>query len=69
MHTLDGPRDESRLMRDLKLLGRMAAMLFGYCVPGGRIRREYRRRERRGETLWLDEAGPPRHREAPLHPR
>jgi hypothetical protein len=44
MRTLDGARGESRLVRDLKLLGRMAAMLYGYFAVGGRLRREYRRR-------------------------
>ena len=69
MHTLDSTRAESRLVRDLKLLRRMAAMLFGYFAAGGRLRREYRRRERRGETFWVDEAGPTQHREAPLRHR
>lgn len=66
MHTLDSAGRESRLRRDLRLLGRMAAMLFGYFVVGGRMRREYRRREALGETFWVDEAGPTEHREAPL---
>jgi hypothetical protein len=69
MHTLDAARGESALTRDLKLLRRMWGMLLGYFVAGGRLRREYRRRERRGEVLWLDEAGPTRHREEPLRPR
>ena len=69
MHTLDSARGESRLARDLKLLGRMAAMLYGYFAVGGRLRREYRRRERRGETFWVDEAGPTQHREEPLRHR
>jgi hypothetical protein len=47
----------------------MAAMLYGYFAAGGRLRREYRRRERRGETFWVDEAGPTRHREEPLRHR
>ncbi|HET9315395.1 MAG TPA: hypothetical protein VFQ51_07375 [Vicinamibacteria bacterium] len=69
MHTLDSTRGESRLKRDLRLLGRMAAMLYGYFAVGGRLRREYRRRERRGEMLWLDDVGPTRHREEPLRHR
>ena len=69
MHTLDGARGESRLARDLKLLGRMAAMLYGYFTVGGRLRREYRRAERRGETFWVDEAGPTHHREEALRQR
>jgi hypothetical protein len=69
MHTLDSSRGESRLTRDLKLLRRMAAMLYGYFAAGGRLRREYRRRERRGEMFWVDEAGSTRHREEPLRHR
>jgi hypothetical protein len=69
MHTLDSSRSENRLMRDLKLLRRMAAMLYGYFAAGGRLRREYRRRERRGEVFWVDEAGSTRHREEPLRHR
>jgi hypothetical protein len=69
MRTLDSSPSESKLARDLKLLRRMAGMLYGYFVTGGRLRREYRRRERRGEVLWLDEAGPTRHREEPLRGR
>ena len=69
MHTLDASTSESWLTRDLKLIRNMLGMLLGYFVVGGRLRREYRRRESRGETLWLDEAGPTQHREAPLQRR
>ena len=69
MHTLDSTRGESALKRDLRLVARMAAMLYGYFVAGGRLRREYRRRERRGETFWVDETGPTHHREEPLRKR
>jgi hypothetical protein len=69
MHTLDAAPSESSLVRDLKLLRRMWGMLFGYFTVGGRLRRAYRRCERRGEVLWLDEAGPTRHREEPLRHR
>ena len=69
MHTLDSGRSASALRRDLRLLGRMAAMLFGYFAVGGRLRRRYRRAQRRGETYWLDEAGATQHREAPLQRR
>lgn len=68
MHTLDASTSESWLVRDLKLVRDMLGMMFGYFVVGGRLRREYRRRERRGETLWLDEVGI-EHREAPLRHR
>ena len=46
-----------------------AAMLYGYFAIGGRLRREYRRRERQGGTFWVDEAGPTQHREEPLRHR
>ncbi len=42
-------------------------MVLQYWIQGGRLRREYRRREARGETLWLDALGETQHREAPLH--
>ncbi|HEY7409372.1 MAG TPA: hypothetical protein VII13_01445 [Vicinamibacteria bacterium] len=54
------------LRRDLGLLWRIAGMVLEYVVAGGRLRREYRRREARGEVLWVDAAGPTRHREEPL---
>ena len=44
-------------------------MVFQYVVPGGRLRREYRRKAARGEVYWVDAAGPTRHREEALHPR
>lgn len=69
MHTLDSARTESTLVRDLRLLGRMAMMLFGYFVIGGRLRRSYREAERRGDVFWVDETGPTQHREAPLQKR
>jgi hypothetical protein len=51
------------IRRDLVMLQRIAAMLFQYFVGGGRLRREYRHKEARGEVFWLDAAGPTRHRE------
>ncbi len=69
MHTLDSARTESTLVRDLRLVGRMAMMLFGYFVVGGRLRRGYRQAERSGDVFWVDETGPTRHREAPLRKR
>jgi hypothetical protein len=65
MHTLDTPQAAS-WRRDLRLLLGIAGMLAGYVVAGGRVRRLYRRKQRRGEVLFLDEEGPTRHREAPL---
>jgi hypothetical protein len=47
----------------------MASMLFGYLTVGARLRREYRRKERKGQVLFLDAMGPTRHRETPLHRR
>jgi len=44
-------------------------MVFQYVVPGGRLRREYRRKAARGEVYWVDAAGPTRHREEALHRR
>jgi len=69
MRTLDERSRASRWTRDLRLLWRMAGMLFGYFTVGTRVRREYRRREARGETFWVDAEGPTRHREAALHRR
>jgi hypothetical protein len=66
MRTLDAASRTAGLKRDVALLLRLAAMLFQYLVPGGRLRREYRRREARGEVYWVDAAGPTRHREEPL---
>jgi hypothetical protein len=52
--------------RDLALLRRLTSMLIQYCFAGGRLRREYRRKEARGEIYWVDGAGETRHREEPL---
>jgi hypothetical protein len=68
MRTLQA-RAAAGFARDLALLWRMAGMLFQYFVTGGRLRREYRRRESRGEVYWLDAGGPTRHREEPLRRR
>ncbi len=62
MRTLDSARS-SGLRRDLALLRRIATMLYQYCFEGGRLRREYRRKEARGEVFWVDAGGPTRHRE------
>jgi hypothetical protein len=62
MRTLDSSRSRS-LRRDLALAWRIGVMLFQYLFEGGRLRREYRRREARGEVFWVDAAGPTRHRE------
>jgi hypothetical protein len=41
----------------------MAGMLWFYSTEGARLRRAYRDCEARGETYWVDAAGPTRHRE------
>jgi len=69
MRTLDPAHPTARLARDLALLWRIAGMLVQYLVGGARIRREYRRREAKGEMYWVDGSGPTRHREEPLHRR
>ncbi len=69
MRTLTAVAPNPTLWRDVRLLWRIAAMLVQYWVQGGRLRREYRRREARGEVLWLDALGPTRHREAALRGR
>lgn len=66
MRTLTAARTTEGLRRDLVLLWRIASMIVQYWLPGGRLRREYRRREARGQVLWLDEGGPTRHREAAM---
>lgn len=66
MRTLQAAPFTTRVRRDLSLLWRIAGMVTEYVVAGGRLRREYRRRQARGEVLWLDAAGPTRHREEPL---
>jgi len=66
MRTVTSTGATASLKRDLRLIWQIAAMILDYWLAGGRLRREYRRREARGEVLWLDEVGPTRHREAPL---
>ena len=60
MRTIDQrfTRDTSfwqRLRRDLRLLWRMAQMLYAYLVIGRRIRQAYRDKEARGDVFWVDE--------------
>jgi len=69
MRTLHVVQARAGLRRDLALLWRIAGMVFQYVVPGGHLRREYRRKTARGEVYWVDAAGPTRHREEPLRPR
>jgi hypothetical protein len=63
LKTLDSRGTLAAWRRDLALLRRMAGMLWFYSTEGARLRREYRDCEARGETYWVDAAGPTRHRE------
>ena len=69
MRTLHAAHPAAGFRRDIALLRRIAGMLFQYLFAGGRLRREYRRKEARGEVYWVDGSGPTRHREAPLRRR
>jgi len=69
MRTLHAAQSATGLRRDLALLRRIAGMVFEYLLAGGRLRREYRRKEARGEVFWVDASGPTRHREEPLRGR
>jgi hypothetical protein len=69
MRTIEGASRAEGFRRDLALVFRLASMLFQYAFSGGRLRREYRKKEARGEVFWLDASGPTRHREEPLRPR
>ena len=44
-----------RLLRDVRLLIRIAKMILSYFTEGRRIRKTYRMKEARGETFWVDE--------------
>ena len=59
MRTIDEQNSRSfslraRLMRDLKLLLRIASMAKSYFTTGAAIRRSYREKERRGEIYFVD---------------
>jgi hypothetical protein len=69
MRTLAAGRTTSGWRRDLALLRRILGMVLEYTFAGGRLRREYRRKEARGEVYWVDASGPTRHREEPLRGR
>ena len=43
-----------RLRRDLGLLVYIGKMIWMWTVVGGRVRRDYTRREDRGEIYWID---------------
>ena len=44
-----------RLRRDVRLLLRIARMLFYYFTIGARTRRLYRAKQARNEIFWVDE--------------
>jgi hypothetical protein len=46
------------ILRDGRLLLRIAHMLYSYLVGGRRIRRAYRAKESRGEVFLVDEEMP-----------
>ncbi len=46
------------LGRDVRLLLRIAHMLYAYLVVGRRIRQAYRAREAQNEIFWVDEEMP-----------
>ncbi|HIG46213.1 MAG TPA: hypothetical protein EYQ20_07245 [candidate division Zixibacteria bacterium] len=47
-----------RILRDGRLLLRIAHMLYAYLIGGRRIRRVYRAKESRGEVFLVDEEMP-----------
>lgn len=44
-----------RILRDARLLWRIAQMVRAYLTDGRRIRKRYRDLAQRGETFWVDE--------------
>ncbi len=59
MRTLDEQKSRdfsfwARTRRNAKLLMRLAKMVKGYFTTGASIRRNYREKERRGETYYVD---------------
>jgi|GEM_PF-4086699 len=64
MHTIDnqggGDTWPARVVRNVRLLGRLARMVYAYAVVGGRIRRAVRRCAREGRVFLVDEQLPPR---------
>jgi hypothetical protein len=69
VRTLTAAEPRRGLRQDLRLLRSIASMLVQYWIAGGRLRRAYRRCERRGEVFWVDALGETSHREASLHRR
>lgn len=44
-----------QLLRDLRLLTRIAKMVIAYFTEGHRIRRLYNQKQAQGEIFWVDE--------------
>lgn len=44
-----------RLLRDVRLLFRIARMVLYYFIDGARTRRRYLAKKARSETFWVDE--------------
>jgi|GEM_PF-695589 len=51
---LDAPGRLRRLVRDIRFIGYLAHVIWYYVVFGGRVRREYRRCQERGEIYRID---------------
>ena len=43
-----------RLWRDVRYLGYVASVIWAWLIVGGRVRREYERCRRNGDTYWVD---------------
>lgn len=69
VRTVEASGGSASWRSDLALLLRMGRMVLVYATAGARLRRAYRRCEKRGETLFVDELGPSRHREEALRRR
>jgi len=59
MRTLDEQNEQSFglaavMIRDVKLLWRLVGLVWSYFTAGASIRRDYREREQRGETFFVD---------------
>ena len=48
----------ARLARDIRVLRRIAGLLWAYGVTGASVRRRYRRAQREGDVFLVDEEIP-----------
>jgi hypothetical protein len=60
MRTIDDPVSpvfsrSSQLVRDGRVIARLGKLLIAYALTGGRVRRRYRHKQRRGEIFFVDE--------------